>query len=228
MMKLVLLPGLDGTGLLFKSFLSHLQGIDTQVISLPMEGDQCYETLTNYVVSKLPDEPFVLLAESFSGPIAARIVASGLFHIKRVIFVATFLTPPRRFILSLIRHIPLKRMMRLPFSDYAIKMLFVGRQSDKTLLDEFRHVLKQVPELILKQRISSIMNQASLHVDSRIDAVYVLPTHDLLVPRKSIHDFGKAFQRLDVRSIPGPHFILQANPKECADKLEAYLIDTPQ
>lgn len=48
--SIILLPGLDGTGVLFK----------------PLVG---------FVLDRLPDSEFVLLGESFSGPIALRVAA---------------------------------------------------------------------------------------------------------------------------------------------------------
>lgn len=222
-MKLILLPGLDGTGILFKPFLSHLHGIDSTVIPLPMTGDQRYETLTHYVASQLPDEPFILLAESFSGPIAAKLIASGRYKIKRAIFVATFLTPPRRFLLGLINRFPLKHMMRLPFSDYFITLFLIGKQPDTTLMNDFKHVIGLVPEHIVKERIASIKNHKSILFDSHIEALYILPTHDRLLTRNSINDFKKTFRHLKVISIDGPHFILQAKSQKCVDKLATFL-----
>ena len=47
-MKIVLLPGLDGTGNLFNSLLRFLPVEDVTVIALPDAGEQTYEALVDY------------------------------------------------------------------------------------------------------------------------------------------------------------------------------------
>lgn len=54
-MKLVLLPGMDGTGILFKQLLANIQGIDVLVLSLPMEGSQDYQSLARKILKSLPE-----------------------------------------------------------------------------------------------------------------------------------------------------------------------------
>lgn len=222
-MKLVLLPGLDGTGSLFDPFISHLHGIDTQIIPLPMVGDQSYETLTSYVASQLPDEPFTLLAESFSGPIAANLISTGQYQTSRVIFVATFLTPPRRIFLNLVKYVPLKRLMHMPFSDYFIKTFLLGFHSDTSILNLFKHVIDHVPNSIVKSRLSSISNLQPMQFKSSLDAIYILPDNDVLVPRQCLDAFKNVFPKIKSININGPHFIMQTRPEECAVQLKSYL-----
>ena len=92
-MKLILLPGLDGTGLLFK----HLQKVlpdfyEPEVIAYSITQKQTYPELIEQVKTQLPTEPFLLLAESFSGPIAYRLSLDTSIPIKKLILVATFLS----------------------------------------------------------------------------------------------------------------------------------------
>jgi pimeloyl-ACP methyl ester carboxylesterase len=74
---LVLLPGLDGTGKLFAEFLKVIESrIDTLVVAYPSDTPMSYDELERLVLASLPaDRPFVLLGESFSGPLAIRIAA---------------------------------------------------------------------------------------------------------------------------------------------------------
>ena len=71
-MKIVLLPGLDGTGELFKPFIDSLPpGIEPILVSYPPKEKLGYGELSDYVMSRLPkDEEYLLVGESFSGPIA--------------------------------------------------------------------------------------------------------------------------------------------------------------
>ena len=77
-MKLVLLPGMDGTGELFDPFLASISGsFEPIVVDYPPNESFGYERLEEVARANLPaDGPYVLLAESFSGPIAISIAAS--------------------------------------------------------------------------------------------------------------------------------------------------------
>jgi hypothetical protein len=68
--NLVLMPGLDGTGLLFERFVSALRPeIRIHIIEYP-EGKAPLEEYAAVVAGGLPAGRVVLLAESFSGIIA--------------------------------------------------------------------------------------------------------------------------------------------------------------
>lgn len=78
MTKLIILPGLHGTGTLHAEFLSALSGTfeRSQVLAYPSDETLGYAELETLVRAELPgSEPFVLLGESFSGPIALAIAA---------------------------------------------------------------------------------------------------------------------------------------------------------
>ncbi len=54
-MELILLPGMDGTGILFQPFLNSVSnGISTKVIHYPCDQEISYNELTNYVQKQLP------------------------------------------------------------------------------------------------------------------------------------------------------------------------------
>jgi pimeloyl-[acyl-carrier protein] methyl ester esterase len=57
MTRLVLLPGLDGTGELFASFIDALDGFATQVIAYPPDRAMTYAEHESFVRDKLPVRP---------------------------------------------------------------------------------------------------------------------------------------------------------------------------
>jgi hypothetical protein len=71
--RIMLLPGLDGTGRLFKPFIKaappHLSPIP---VALPPDL-LSYGELANRIAATLPNDRFVLIAESYSGPLALAI-----------------------------------------------------------------------------------------------------------------------------------------------------------
>jgi len=86
MLALVLLPGMDGTGQLFEPFVAALgEEFSVQVVRYPATEPLGYAELASLVRAALPtDRPFVLLGESFSGPIAISVAASAPPQLKEV------------------------------------------------------------------------------------------------------------------------------------------------
>ena len=96
MVALVLLPGLDGTGLLFADFAASF-GPEVKVIvaSYPTDTPLGYSELESVARTFLPqDQPFFLLAESFSGPIGIAIAASSPPGLLGLVLCCSFARNP--------------------------------------------------------------------------------------------------------------------------------------
>jgi len=91
MLTLVLLPGMDGTGLLFEGFVSALgRELEVRVIAYPSTGALGYAELESHVREALPTRgEYVVLGESFSGPIAISIAAPRPAGLVGVILCAS-------------------------------------------------------------------------------------------------------------------------------------------
>lgn len=88
---LLLLPGLDGTEVLFGPLVrSAPQGIEVSAVTYPRGPANRYEDLLPRVRKSLPqDRPFYLLGWSFSGPLAL-MAAERPPLLSAVILVSTF------------------------------------------------------------------------------------------------------------------------------------------
>jgi pimeloyl-ACP methyl ester carboxylesterase len=92
---LVLLPGMDGTGLLFEPFLKALKGFEPLVLRYP-RGLTDYADCVAYARARLPKErPFLLLGESFSGPVAIALAAERPAGLRGLVLCSTFARNPR-------------------------------------------------------------------------------------------------------------------------------------
>lgn len=113
---LVLLPGMDGTGELFAPFIAALGGeFDVRVVRYPGDHRGGYEELEAIARSAIPeDRPYVLLAESFSGPIAISIAASGPKQLRGLVLCCTFARNPRPALASLKALLGVTPMKALP------------------------------------------------------------------------------------------------------------------
>jgi pimeloyl-[acyl-carrier protein] methyl ester esterase len=79
MVAIVLLPGMDGTGAMFAGFASSPEEEHRPIIvSYPEDQPLGYRDLEALARTFVPtNEPFILLGESFSGPIAISLAASN-------------------------------------------------------------------------------------------------------------------------------------------------------
>src|SRR5580698_7334133 len=114
---LVLLPGLDGTGKLFAEFLKALDlGVSANVVPYPPDIPLGYDELEPLVRSALPTRGrFVLLGESFSGPLAIRIAALRPPALVGLILCVTFASNPYPYLAwvrRLAAFLPLKSLPR--------------------------------------------------------------------------------------------------------------------
>ncbi len=215
-MKLVLLPGMDGTGDLFSPLLQMLPGFQWEVIALPNSGAQDYASIIVYVKQRLPDEDFILIAESFSGPIGMALAKSGMENLKGVIFVATFLSTPSKCLVFLARCLPLKFLLKLPFSTLFIKALFLGSDASDELIHLFKTCLYSLSSALIKARLGAMYSLIYHPRDIELPVGYIQAVSDKLVCSGKLNEFRNSFNNIMVKTIEGPHFILQSKPEQCA------------
>jgi pimeloyl-ACP methyl ester carboxylesterase len=217
-MKIILLPGLDGTGVLFKPFLDALPNNTVSlVIDYPVNEKLSYPELVEYVIGQLPDERFVLVGESFSGPIAYQIALLKPDKVASVIFVATFLSNPRKFLLKLSSFLPISLLLSIPIPTLIIKSLLLGYSANTKLINLFRQSLKYVSPYVLSFRLQEIAKLTNRHQLCGINSIYIQATDDALVPNNCVKEFRAMFNNLRIFKVKGPHFIMQASPVACAE-----------
>ncbi len=221
---LVLLPGMDGTGVLFGRLSEALGEIDTLILELPQEGSQDYERLESYVRSRLPEKEFVLLAESFSGGIAARLSQRPPENMRGVIFAASFLSAPKRWLVRIAGLLPLRFLAGLPFADFGFRRFLIGRDADDVLAATFKKVIRSVPQDVLKARLRVIADARYDGFVVGMPAFYIAATGDVLVGKDKCDEVLTAYPRSDVKKVDGPHFILQSRFEVSARYIrESYL-----
>jgi pimeloyl-[acyl-carrier protein] methyl ester esterase len=215
-MTLVLIPGLDGTGEFFQPFLEVYGRDHAHVIPLPQSGPQDYATLTEYVLQRLPtDRDYVLLAESFGGPIGANLALRSLPRLKGIIFVATFLSPPPRWATMLGLVLPLEAVTPTRAGGMILRYLFAEPQAPAQTVHWIQSVVASVPATTIKARIATLWNLRWQGGRTDIPALYVCATQDRLIPARKFAEFSEHFTDIKVFKIEGPHLILSARAKDC-------------
>lgn len=89
-MKAIILPGLDGTLQLRAEFCGVLSKVHSaESIGYPADLAR-YDELLAWIAPRLPEEDYILVGESFSGPLAISIAVSRPAHLKGVVFATSF------------------------------------------------------------------------------------------------------------------------------------------
>jgi pimeloyl-[acyl-carrier protein] methyl ester esterase len=221
-MKLVLLPGMDGTGLLFKPLLPLL-ATPQEIIPFNSALNQTYEAIYTYVKAKLPNEDFYLVAESFSGSIAARLAFANIQNLKGIIFVATFLSCPSKPLVSLAKKLSLKRLLKIPLASYFIRKLLIG---PKFPIELFYKSISEMTEFEFKARLSALesLSENAVNIKSTIPVLYLYAENDYLVSENHISEFVSLFGNVSVSHVQGTHFLLQSNPESCAKYINEFVM----
>jgi pimeloyl-[acyl-carrier protein] methyl ester esterase len=231
MIKLILLPGMDGSGKLFGPLIERVgTEFDVEVIPYPTDQSLSYSELRHLVQAVLPTaEPFVLMAESFSSPLAIQCAAQRPQNLKAVILCVGFVSSPvrgwRRFLYSRMAPILLKRTL----PNFAIRFFLAGTNATPTLLTEIRSVISLVKPEVLVHRLRSVLTCDARTDLSRIDVpiLYLQAAHDRLVGQSCLGVIRRANPGVIVEKIEGPHLLLRLEPVRVAEAVKAFIDRIP-
>jgi pimeloyl-[acyl-carrier protein] methyl ester esterase len=220
-MELVFLPGLDGTGLSYGPLGEVMpENARVTVVHYPADQKLSFGELVQCTYEQLPrNKPLILIAESFSGPIAISLASSFPSHIKGIVFCATFMKFARPFLLATAKYLPLLSLLRRPAPDFLLYFVCGGRPFSDKLLPLFRQIEKLVKPEVMAHRIR-MLHGIDATADARtlrLPCCYIQGARDKLIPVRCVVPFKKYLPGLIVKSVDGPHGILQAQPEKCAE-----------
>jgi len=202
---------------LFQPFIDHLAPeISVQIVVYPVDKKLNYQQLTQLVFEQLPKDDFVLIAESFSGYIAYQIALKNIPYLATVIFVASFLEPPKPLLLNISRWLPMNLLFSLPIPTFTVKQFLLGMQASEELIDKVKKVIKKIKPEVLSYRLGLIKELKKDKTMIAQEVVYIQAVNDKLVPANCLNAFQDKFSSVQLHRIKGPHFLLQTQPKECA------------
>jgi pimeloyl-ACP methyl ester carboxylesterase len=222
---LVLLPGLDGTGKLFAEFVRAVSPrVECVVVAYPEDQPMGYGELEGLVVSALPkDRPFVLLGESFSGPLAIRIAAMAPAGLAGLILCVTFAKnpyPSLSWARSLAAYLPIKglpRWVRAP--------LMWGSVSPSGAPSQVERAMSGVSAAVIRCRIAELLtvDETAALRQIRVPTLVLRAVGDRVVSRRATQVILKNSPEAKTVEINGPHLLLQTRATECAEVVVNFL-----
>ena len=222
--KLVLLPGLDATGDLFAPFLPHLRAAH-EVISYPVGQALDYENLLGYVRERLPREDFVVVGESFSGPLAIQLGAAGLPQLRGVVLVATFHRKPVSPLLALLRPLTHPFFFQFGMPAVLVRLLLAGWDAPLELVEIFQRSLSKVQPKVVAARVRAVLDVdvTSDLAHLKVPTLYLAARRDGLVRRALREEMQRVLPKIEITDFETAHLILQRAPEEAARVIEEFV-----
>ena len=220
-MKLVLLPGMDGTGELFSEFIAALpEPFEAVTVSYPAERYLPYSELENYVRAACPvSEPYMLVAESFSTPLAIQYAATNPANLAGLVLCAGFATSPVRGWRRLLDCCLAPLMFRVPLPNLAAKLWLVGPDAPTSLLTAVRGATSSVQPGVLAARLRAVLYcevRADLN-QIAVPILYLQAKGDRLVSASCLEEVRRIKPQVKVASLEGPHLLFQRQPQTAAE-----------
>jgi len=224
MAAVVLLPGMDGTGEQFAELCRHLDArLRAVVVAYPCDEPLSYEALESFVRGRLPtDQPYIIVAESFSGPIAVSVAASAPRGLLGLILSCSFVRNPHPW-LRVCR--PIVRC--LPFRSLPVSVMsgaLLGRFSSPPLRKMLAHALAVVSPDTFRTRIRALLevDVSGCLSQMKVPLLYLRATEDRVVPKSASALILELLPSARIVDVVAPHFLLQAVPAAAARHIERF------
>jgi pimeloyl-[acyl-carrier protein] methyl ester esterase len=227
---LVLLPGLDGTGILFADFVRAVApSVDCWVLPYPKDQPMGYDDLDVLITQSLPQSrPYVLLGESFAGPLALRVAARAPAGLIGLILCVTFARnpfPALRWARPLAAYLPLKslpRWLRAP--------LMWGSNDPKQASSQTERAISGVSAAVIRLRIAELMaaDETPALALIRVPSLVLRATRDRVISKRATLQISRGIQNAKLAEVDGPHLLLKTRPAECAKIILDFLSSLPR
>lgn len=208
---------MHGDSGLFRGFASAL-GAPSTAVAYPPEAE-CYETLVERATAALPQDPVVVVAESYSGPVGVLLAHRRPERVRALVLVATFARSP------LPRWTwPLTQLMRFPVTGLAVRSALVGPTASGALVREVQDEVRQVPGEVLVSRAQQILETDVTSELARVEqpVLYLHASRDaLLWGARSV--VLEARPQTDTVALESPHLVLQREPEAAAAAIAGWL-----
>ncbi|HEX5737244.1 MAG TPA: alpha/beta hydrolase [Hydrogenophaga sp.] len=225
LINLVLLPGLDGSGDFFDALCQQLPPRwRTHVIRYPSDQPMNYSELTRFVLAALPDDgPLVLVAESFSGPVAIQVAATRPAGLIGVVLCATFARNPRPLLRPLLGLTGMAPVRAVPIGMLSRGLL--GPEADASWAERIRQAMNKCSVAVLRARARAVLSVDARGqlADIRVPVLYLQASRDRVVPAAALGDIQRVMSGIQVVEIDGPHFLLQARSVPCAERIALFV-----
>ena len=105
----------------------------------------------------------------------------------------------------------------MPIPTIFSRIFFLGFSVKTKVIELFNEAIKTVSPSVIQYRLKEITQLKPSSQKVKLKTTYIQASNDKLVPSKSLQDWQKVCDEIDVFTVKGEHFILQANSIRCAE-----------
>ena len=223
--RLVLLPGLDGTGKLYAPMVPYLEPhFEMTFVTYPD-----LDSFADYIVcaqNQLPATPgFSLVAESFSGPVAMALMVHQPEEIGPSVLASTFARSPLATLTRMANSVPADIFSIGALKEFCMDVYASDEEDNSETQPLPLNVSEQLDGTLLKHRIS---------VFSRIDVSALLPNiqapilqlhglRDRIVSENDAEMIQSSLPNVERVDIDAPHLLLQTRPQQCSQLIYRHI-----
>jgi pimeloyl-ACP methyl ester carboxylesterase len=227
---LVLLPGMEGSDLLFGP-LKESAPSDVRIVTVcyPSGHRNTYDDLLPMVLAALPtDGPFYVLGWSFSGPMALMVAARRPPGLQGIVLASSFVRRPVP-LPSWMRPLAQPILFRMYPRSYQVKALLSGAE-----VRGLRHLVAQAHQtagpvaLACRARAAMAVDARELLRSCAVPVLYIRATADRLIARRHADEAQTILPHLQIADIPGPHMALVINPSVSWAALSRFMKDVEE
>ena len=222
-----MLPGMDGTGELFANFIKTLPDtFKAETVRYPCDVCLSFAELMPLVRSSIPkSEPFVLVAESFSTPLAIQFAATNPPNLKGLVLCAGFATSPVRGWLRFLGSFLSPLLFRVGLPEFAARFWLVGSDASPALLFAVYTAISSVKPKVLSARLRAVLGCDARKELTQVEVpiLYLQAKQDRLVPASCLDEIRRIKPQAEVAAIDGPHLLLQREPKLTAEIVSRFV-----
>jgi pimeloyl-ACP methyl ester carboxylesterase len=216
--KVVVLPGLHGTAGLLDDFRAALGAeVEVQVVEYPRDKVLDHAELAALVRPRLPlGRPFVLVGESFSGPVALLLAAQRPPGLRGLVLSTTFAAGPRPSLAGLARYARALPATLLPL--WLVSFWLLGKWATPKLRAQFAKVLAEVEPDVLTERFvaCATIDVRDTLAKLAVPVLYLRASRDRLVPPQAGELIAAGAKSVRIVDLDAPHCLLQAIPAQAA------------
>ena len=223
----VLLPGIDGTGRMFGPLIEQLPDWLTPLaLDYPEQEALSYPDLTARLFDRLPTEtPFIIIAESFAGPLALLLAQKRPPQLRALVLCATFVSNPRPWLSKLAPLVLHEWLLAQPPRKWMARLFVTGYDAPDEMLEQALAIHTRIPPRVTRQRLFAVLgvNVREVYKHCDMPVLHLYAQHDHLITAHPTREMQRL--RPDVKSvgIDGPHFLLQTRPAQCCKEIESFV-----
>jgi pimeloyl-ACP methyl ester carboxylesterase len=196
------------------------------VAAFPVDNPLNYQQLLPQIREVAPwNEPYVLVAESFSGPLALYFAQAQWENIEAIVLCGSFARNPLPPFLNWVYSLLGPSLFKKVPPATILKKYLAGHDAPASLMELITKAIRSVKPEVLSHRVELVMQTDATQAlqDCRAPILFLLGSRDELVGRRGWESLVKARPDITCVEIDAPHLILQTKPREAWVAIEMFL-----